>query len=113
MSQAQRQQLHNEAFINTPYCYNSRQCEYEWAAARDWVTSHCAMKIQNITDSFIETYNAINGETGWACRVTKNPAPNNGYVIEIKIWCANMFGCIPDQDVGIADFNRTVKSAGA
>lgn len=112
LTPAQRDQLQTEAFINTPYCYNARQCEYEWAAARDWVTNNCAMKIQNITDSYIETYNPIDGNPGWACRVTKNPAPNNGYTFEIRIWCANMFGCVPNQAVGVVSFNKAVKAAG-
>jgi hypothetical protein len=43
---------------NMPHCSEAHVCEAMWAAARDWVVSSCGMKIQTISDSFIETYNS-------------------------------------------------------
>lgn len=104
--------LQARALATIPHCTTQRQCEGEWAAARDWVTANCAMKIQTMTDSFIETYNAVGGEPGLACRVTKDPIPSGGYAITVAANCDNMFGCVPNQWVAIVDFNEKVNDAG-
>lgn len=92
-----------------PICISDRLCEAMWSAARNWVTSTCGMKIQNITDSFIETYNDVGGNGRLACRVTKDPRPEGGYVLIITTGCSNMFGCVPDAWQAAKDFNHTVK----
>jgi len=113
VSPQQDDALKAQAQATIPHCTAARQCEGEWAAARDWVVSNCAMKIQTMTDSYIDTYNATDGEAGLACQVTKDPDPKGGYNIAIAVNCDNMFGCVPNQWVAIVAFNKAVNSAGA
>lgn len=112
VSPQQESALQSQAQATVPHCSSQRQCEGEWAAARDWVVNNCAMKIQTMTDSYIETYNAVGGEPGLACRVTKNPIPSGGYEINIAVSCDNIFGCVPDKWSAIVAFNQAVQSAG-
>lgn len=104
--------LQQQAQATIPHCTSQRQCEGEWAAAREWVTANCAMKIQTITDSYIDTYNSVDGDAGLACTVTKDPMPKGGYSIAIAATCDNMFGCVPNQWSAIVAFNKTVNDAG-
>jgi hypothetical protein len=89
-----------------PACQNEQQCEKMWAAARNWVINNCGMKIQNITDGYIETY----GSTGTqlACRVTKDPMANGNWQLTVTTGCNNMFGCIPDAWQAALNFNEVV-----
>lgn len=91
---------------NTPICTEPRECEGMWSAARNWVSASCGMKIQTMTDSFIETFNSVDGAA--ACRVTKDPRPEGGYSFQALVNCAG--GCEPYALV--ADFQRTLRSAG-
>lgn len=72
---APAQRAANEArFQETiPKCYDAKHCERMFAAARGWIIKHCAMKIQNITDTY----------TPWPrsrCRSTRQGVrrPNSG-----------------------------------
>lgn len=110
--QLARQQEQRDRFLaSRPVCTSDRQCEAMWAAARNWVTSTCGMKIQTMTDSFLETYNSI--DMRLACRVTKDPLPQGGYRFEVTTGCGNMFGCAPDSWQAAFDFNTRVTQAGA
>lgn len=113
MPSPQQAALQQQAQATIPHCASARQCEGEWAAARDWVTGNCAMKIQTFSDSYIATYNATDGEPGLACQVTKTPLPNGGYAIDISVNCDNIFGCVPNQWQAIVAFNKAVGDAGA
>lgn len=104
-------QARQASFLESrPKCYDSSSCERMWAAARNWVLGNCGMKIQNITNDYIETYNAVGGTTLLHCRVTKDPLPDNGYVISIATNCDNMFGCTPDAWQAAESFNSTVQA---
>jgi hypothetical protein len=100
----------NEFASTVPHCSDQRQCEIMWSEARKWVLSTCGMKIQTMSDSFIETFNSIGSDTDLGCRVTKDPA-GNGYEFTVAASCGNMFGCIPSAiDAQIA-FNRQLNAA--
>lgn len=94
-----------------PRCYDSSSCERIWSAARNWVINNCGMKIQNITDGYIETYNSTDGSTDIHCLVTKDPLPDNGYVLNVTIGCANVFGCVPNVSQAAFAFNSAVQAA--
>ena len=68
---------------NVPKCTAQRECEAMWVAARNWVTSSCGMKIQTITDGYIETYGPLDGNA--ACRVTRDPEPAGGYSFHVMV----------------------------
>jgi hypothetical protein len=93
-----------------PICSNPRQCEAMWAAARNWVNGTCGMKIQTMTDSYLETFGSV--DTRLACRVTKDPMPDGRYVLTVATVCGNPFGCFPDTWQAAFNFNTLVTSAG-
>ncbi|WP_312582999.1 PDZ domain-containing protein [Atlantibacter hermannii] len=108
VSQSVRNQQQDEINQTIPSCSSQRQCDAAWAAARQWVTQNCGMKIQNYSNDYIETYNSIGNSTNTSCQVTKNPHPNGVNSINITVSCANMFGCTPDQYQSVIEFNKYV-----
>ena len=92
-----------------PTCSSDRQCAGMWSAARNWVTSSCGMKIQTITDNFIETYGPIDGNL--ACRITRDPEPAGFYSFHVFVnYGAPFMGKFIAEKVG--NFQRTVSAAG-
>jgi|SRR6185312_4578263 len=105
--------LEAQAKATVPHCTSARQCEGEWAAAREWVTSNCPMKIQTMTDSYISTYNGVgDDDADISCSVSKDPMPAGGYQIAFSAGCGNMFGCVPSPWQAAVDFNKAVNAAG-
>ena len=99
-----------------PTCTNALECEREWAAARNWVASHCGMKIKRVTATSIETYYpAANSyvSTNLACRVSKDRLPSGGYALHIAVGCPSAYRCYPEKWKSVMSFNRTVSAAGA
>jgi hypothetical protein len=94
---------------NAPRCAAPRQCALMWSAARNWVTSSCGMKIQTITEDFIETYNSLGTEA--ACRVTRDPEPAGGFSFHVRVSYGNPFMPLPWGMV--REFQATVSAAGA
>ena len=94
---------------NVPKCTAQRECEAMWAAARNWVTSSCGMKIQTMTDGFIETYGPLDGNA--ACRVTRDPDPAGGYTFHVAVnYGARFMGRYAVQMV--QGFQSSVRTAG-
>ena len=105
--------LQAEARATVPVCSSQRQCEGEWAAARDWVINNCPMKIQTMTDSYIQTYNGVGtDDADISCAVSKTPSPDGSYTISLAAGCGNMFGCVPSPYQALVDFNKAVNEAG-
>lgn len=101
-----------------PVCFTKSDCDAKWAAARNWVQSNAAYKIQIYADDLIETYNPEPYSPKIAARVTKNPfgtsaTGTKSYILNIKVWCNNIFGCVPTYNDAILSFNKYVASAQA
>jgi hypothetical protein len=110
MTPQQQAEFQQQMAATQPRCATKRQCEAAWSAARNWVNTNCGMKIQTMTDSYIETYNSIDSDPSLACRVTKDPDSSGGYSLSITVSCANMFGCVPDAHQAALSFNREVSA---
>jgi hypothetical protein len=94
-----------------PTCKSDRECELKWSAARQWVLQNAGMKIQHITNDFIETYNPVGrNSAALAARVVKEPILEGGYRLVITTWCGNMFGCVPNASDAALQFDRTVNA---
>ena len=101
-----------------PMCYRESDCEAKWSAARNWVQNNSGYKIQIYTTDLIETYNPSQSSPKIAVRITKQPLStsmegNKSYAIAIKVWCNNIFGCVPSTDDAIIGFNKYVNAAQA
>jgi uncharacterized protein YceK len=104
------QAAHMQQFNATiPVCTNDQECKLAWATARNWVITTCGMKIQNISDGYIETYGS--STTALACRVMGEPRPNGAWALVMRTTCGNMFGCSPDAQEAALQFNRHVQAA--
>ena len=110
MTPQQEAQFQQQMATTQPHCMSQRQCEAAWSAARNWVNGNCGMKIQTMTDSYIETYNSVGSDPTLACRVTKDPDAAGGYSLSISVSCANLFGCVPDAHKAALAFNTEVKA---
>lgn len=107
----QEQQSANRALFEQtiPVCSGEAQCKMGWAMARNWVIQNCGMKIQNITDTYIETYGS--STTALACRVMGEPRGPDTWAMVIRTTCGNIFGCVPDSWDSAIRFNREVGMA--
>lgn len=96
-----------------PMCFEEKDCEAKWAAARRWVLNNISRKIQIYSDDLIETYNPAPQSTLLAARVVKEPNPrgHGGYFISASVWCDNPIGCHPKKVDAIVSFNNYVNSA--
>lgn len=111
VSQAER--ASNQAAMNesVPVCETTKQCEVAWSAATTWVTEHCAMKLQTVTDSLLETYNSPPDSPQISCRVLKEKGPGGRAAVRISVGCANIFGCVPNSVDSVLAFGSFVKAA--
>ncbi|GBC62501.1 PDZ domain-containing protein [Desulfonema ishimotonii] len=96
---------------NMPVCDDDKECEIKWAAARRWVLQNSGMKIQHLTDDYIETYNSVNNSPNLAVRVIKEPQNDGTYKITMTCGCANVFGCNPDVLDAMESFNAYVNGS--
>ena len=92
-----------------PTCRGAEDCEAKWAAARRWVNSHAAFRIQIYSADYIETYwSAEPGSRDLAVRVEREPLGAARYDIRISAGCRNRSGCVPDVRSAMLDFDNAV-----
>lgn len=94
-----------------PSCATEKECEVMWSAARRWVLDNAGMKIQNITNDFIETYNPRKNDTKLGVRVVKEIQPDGKYSLSVDTWCSNVFGCRLNKYDATISFNSSVNAA--
>lgn len=107
--QAQQMARVDEFQRTIPVCVGEQQCRMAWAYARNWVIQNCGMKIQNITDTYIETFGSHTAAL--ACRVVGEPRGPDSWAIVMNASCGNIFGCVPDAWQSALRFNREVGGA--
>lgn len=108
---AERMAMLDQINKTIPTCTGAEDCNAKWEAAQLWVVHHAAYKIQTATNVLIETYNPASSSPSIAARVTKEPMGGGKYRLLVKVWCDNMFGCIPDPYASALDFNKVVGAA--
>ena len=92
-----------------PSCRGAEDCEAKWAAARRWVNSHAAFRIQIYSSDYIETYwSPEPGSRELAVRVEREPLGGGRYNIRISAGCRNRSGCLPDARTAMLDFDNAV-----
>ncbi|MBL5904459.1 PDZ domain-containing protein [Serratia fonticola] len=106
VSKSERSAQQAEIEKTIPICQSDKQCEAAWSGARQWINENCGMKIQTYSNDYIETYNSIGSSAATSCQVNKTLLPNGITAISIKIQCANIIGCVPDQYESVMKFNK-------
>jgi len=96
-----------------PHCKAPAECDAMWEAAQVWISMNGQMKIQNVTNVLIDTYNSPPNSPTLAMKATKMPSGNGSYRIVFEGGCNNMFGCIPTVWEAGVRFNDYVNTAGA
>ncbi len=66
------------------------------------------MKIQTITNTYIQTYNTGQYSAEIECSVSKTMDPRGGNTITLTLGCNNIFGCDPGPRHATLSFNRYV-----
>jgi len=92
------------------YCTAGKDCETKMALALAWVQDHCRWKLRIANDTVITTEGPMN-TTDAAFQITKRPAPgapDGQYLIDFRVGCGNMFGCVPSAGELHASFYRSV-----
>ena len=93
-----------------PTCSTESDCDAKWEAARRWVARNAGYRIRTATSDSIRTGNAAESRFELAALVTKESRGSGRYRFNIRLWCANIFGCSPNRLVAMSDFNRTLNA---
>ncbi|MBK6617477.1 MAG: hypothetical protein WAT53_08195 [Nitrosomonas sp.] len=97
--------------IDTPlYCNSEDECKVMWERATFFVNDNAGFKLQIHNDTIIQTYNPTEYSVNLAFSISREPLGNGKYQIWTKAWCANMFGCQPNQDEAIAKAKRYMRT---
>lgn len=113
-SSAERAAKQAEIQRTTPTCHSDQECKLKWAAARNWILANSPLKLQLITDDYLETYNPQPNYPEIAVRVQRQPlADGSGYAFPVTVWCDNIFGCVPNQWDAALSYNRTINAVKA
>jgi hypothetical protein len=92
------------------YCENEQECKTMWERATYFVNANAGFKLQVLNDTIIETYNPSRYSPRLAFSISKEPLGDGRYQIWTKAWCANIFGCQPNQYEAIARLKRYMRT---
>ena len=98
-----------EAYDSPLLCESEDECKLMWERATFFVSKNAGFKMQIHNDNLIETYNPTDGSTALAFSISKEPLGGGRYRIWTKAWCANMFGCTPNQHEATARAKRYIR----
>jgi hypothetical protein len=107
---AEIQALQAQISATVPTCNSEELCRRKWEAAQVWIAQNSSYKLQIATDVLLETYNPAEYDPGIAVRVLKEPTGSTSYRFVVTVWCANVFGCNPNQYQAAIGFNNTLNS---
>ena len=97
--------------LDTPlYCDNEGECKIMWERATFFVNANAGFKLQIHNDTVIQTYNPTDHSVSLAFSISREPKGDGRYQIWTKAWCANMFGCQPNQYEAIAKAKRYIRT---
>jgi hypothetical protein len=100
-----------------PTCAAGADCDAKWDAAQRWVVKNAGFTLQTATPQLLQTHGPalIGGSatTLLAATVTREPDLPGRFRIVADINCGNPFGCHPEWQSALLDFNRTVSAARA
>ncbi|MGE3666954.1 MAG: hypothetical protein AB7G51_10085 [Steroidobacteraceae bacterium] len=81
-----------------------------WERATYFVSTNAGFKLQIHNDTIIETYSPTDYSTELAFSISREPLGGGRYQIWTKAWCANMFGCTPNQVEAMARAKRYIRT---
>ncbi|MCK7546155.1 hypothetical protein MLC59_18515 [Marinobacter bryozoorum] len=102
-------ELQNE--LDKPlYCEGEADCKAVWERATFFVNNNAGFKLQIHNDTIIQTFNPTQNSPRLAFSISKEPLGDGRYQIWTKAWCANMFGCQPNQYEAIAKAKKYMRT---
>lgn len=99
-----------KAELYAPIICEEPDCKLLWERAMFYVSNNAGFKMQIANDSLIETFNPTDYSVKLAYRIQKQPLGGGKYKILTSAWCANLFGCHPDQYEAILKAKRYIRS---
>jgi hypothetical protein len=108
-----------EAQRIVPTCAAGPDCDAKWSAARRWIDQNISFKLIMSGDYLLQTEGPIYVEWGTsqgvklAASVRRVADGPERFRIVAEINCGNPFGCYPEWQSALLDFNRTVGAAQA
>ena len=99
-----------KAEAETPLiCTGKEQCDLYWQRSLFYVNKNSRFKVQTVNESIIMTYSPTGGSAYVAYNISKEPLGQGAIRIWTKVYCDNMFGCVPDTVTEIANLKRYVR----
>ncbi|MFL1908378.1 hypothetical protein [Plesiomonas shigelloides] len=89
-------------------CNGKEQCDFYWERALFYVSSNSKFKVQTATDNLIQTFSPTGQTPLVGYQVVREPLSKDEYRIWVKVWCDNMFGCVPDSTVEVANIKKYI-----
>jgi hypothetical protein len=90
-------------------CINKAQCDLYWQRAQAWIAANSAYRVQNVTDTVIQTYGPIGATFDLAYTVVKTPSADGSGRIAFICACGNLIRCEPTKTQATIEFKRFVK----
>ena len=90
-------------------CINKAQCDLYWQRAQAWIAANSTYRVQNVTDTVIQTYGPIGASLDLAYTVVKTPSPDGSGRIAFACTCGNLFRCEPTKTQATIEFKRFVR----
>ena len=94
-----------------PVCRSEKECELMWSAAKQWVEENSRYRIKLLTNDHLETYSPTDGSAWLGMVISKVPNKDGSYRLRSKMWCDNIFGCVPTPEDALISLNKAVNSA--
>jgi hypothetical protein len=91
-------------------CEAKEQCSLYWRRSLFYVNKNSPFKIQTVNDDLIQTYSPTGGSPLIGFNISKEPLENESTRIWVKIFCDNMFGCVPEVPGEMVKLKRYVRT---
>lgn len=91
-------------------CEGKDQCDLYWQRSMFYVNNNSRYKIQTSNENLIQTYSPTGGTPSVGYNISREPLGNGRFRIWIKVYCDNMFGCVPEVYPEIAKVKRYISS---
>jgi uncharacterized protein YceK len=106
----------DRALAAAPSCQAGTDCDAKWGAAQAWVAKNIRFELAMSGEYLLQTTGPavlpLDPRGQRLAATVKREADGPGrFKIVASLRCGNEFGCLPDWEDALADFNRTVAAA--
>lgn len=103
----QQQDIPMSEISPAPHCSGDEECSQMWSNALRFLQIETGMRLQTVTDTFAQTYNATT--MGYQSGEIIKVKTKNGYRIDANFYCDDNCGNLPNTSQDL--FNKAVMHA--